>query len=102
MIDLSTRYLGLALKCPLVMSAGPLSEHLDMIRRAEDAGAAAVVLHSLFEEQMTIESHDLDDYLSRHGKPEVSPTSRTWAATSWGRTTTSSTSAARRPRSASP
>jgi len=66
MIDLSTRYLGLALKCPLVMSAGPLSEHLDMIRRAEDAGAAAVVLHSLFEEQMTIESHDLDHYLS-HG-----------------------------------
>jgi dihydroorotate dehydrogenase (fumarate) len=66
MIDLSTRYLGLELTNPLVMSAGPLSEDLDTIRRAEDAGAAAVVLPSLFEEQMTLESHDLDHHLS-HG-----------------------------------
>ncbi len=65
MTDLSTRYLGLDLASPLVMSAGPLGEHLDTIRRAEDAGAAAVVLPSLFEEQMTIESHYLDHHLSQ-------------------------------------
>ena len=46
MIDLSTRYLGLTLRNPLVVSASPLSEDLDNIRRMEDAGAAAVVLHS--------------------------------------------------------
>ena len=47
-------------------SAGPLCESLDNIRRMEDAGAAAVVLHSLFEEQITVESSHLDAYLS-HG-----------------------------------
>ena len=64
--DLSTTYLGLTLKNPLVVSASPLCEELDSIRRMEDAGAAAVVLHSLFEEQITLESHHLDHYLS-HG-----------------------------------
>jgi dihydroorotate dehydrogenase (fumarate) len=66
MIDLATRYLGLELGSPLVMSASPLSESLDNLRRAEDAGAGAVVLHSLFEEQMQLESRDLDHHLS-HG-----------------------------------
>src|ERR1700674_4951896 len=66
MIDLSTRYLGLSLENPLVCSAGPLSESVDNVRRMEDAGAAAVVLHSLFEEQITVESSQLDRYLS-HG-----------------------------------
>ena len=66
MVDLSTSYLGLTLKNPLVASASPLSEYVDNIRRMEDAGAAAVVLHSLFEEQITLESHDLDRHLS-HG-----------------------------------
>lgn len=64
MIDLSTNYLGLELKNPLVVSASPLSEELDNIRRMEDAGAAAVVLHSLFEEQITLESQWLDRHLS--------------------------------------
>jgi dihydroorotate dehydrogenase (fumarate) len=64
MIDLSTTYLGLSLKNPLVVSAGPLSEEVGTIRRLEDAGAAAVVLHSLFEEQISLESHHLDRYLS--------------------------------------
>jgi len=64
MIDLSTTYLGLKLKNPLVVSASPLSEDLDKIRRMEDSGAAAVVLHSLFEEQITLESGELDRYLS--------------------------------------
>ena len=66
MIDLSTRYLGLSLESPLVASASPLSERLDNIRAMEDAGAAAVVLHSLFEEQIDVESEQLDRYLS-HG-----------------------------------
>jgi dihydroorotate dehydrogenase (fumarate) len=66
MLDLSTRYLGLTLRNPLVASASPLCEAVDNIRRMEDAGAAAVVLHSLFEEQINLESHYLDRYLS-HG-----------------------------------
>jgi dihydroorotate dehydrogenase (fumarate) len=66
MTDLSTTYLGLALRSPLVASASPLCEDVGNIRRMEDAGAAAVVLHSLFEEQITLESQHLDRYLS-HG-----------------------------------
>ena len=65
-IDLSTTYLGLTLKNPLVASASPLTEDLGNVRRLEDAGAAAVVMHSLFEEQITLESQELDRYLS-HG-----------------------------------
>jgi dihydroorotate dehydrogenase (fumarate) len=62
--DLRTRYLGLTLASPLVASAGPLSETVSSIRQMEDAGAAAVVLHSLFEEQIELESQHLDRYLS--------------------------------------
>ncbi len=65
-IDLSTTYLGLTLKSPLVASASPLTEDLGNVRRMEDAGAAAVVMHSLFEEQINLESQELDRYLS-HG-----------------------------------
>jgi dihydroorotate dehydrogenase (fumarate) len=64
MPDLSTTYLGLTLRNPLVVSAGPLCESVDNIRRMEDAGAGAVVLHSLFEEQITLESQHLDRYLT--------------------------------------
>jgi dihydroorotate dehydrogenase (fumarate) len=64
MTDLSTTYLGLKLKNPLVVSASPLCEEIDNLRRMEDAGAAAVVLHSLFEEQIALESRDLDRSLS--------------------------------------
>ena len=64
MIDLTTRYLGLSLASPLVASASPLGERLDTLCRLEDAGAAAVVLPSLFEEQITLESHQLDQHLS--------------------------------------
>jgi dihydroorotate dehydrogenase (fumarate) len=64
-IDLSTTYLGLPLKSPLVASASPLCEDIGNIRRMEDAGAAAVVLHSLFEEQITLESEHLDRCLSQ-------------------------------------
>jgi dihydroorotate dehydrogenase (fumarate) len=62
--DLTTGYLGLPLKNPIVASASPLSRDLEGIRRLEDAGAAAVVLPSLFEEQITQESRELDHFLS--------------------------------------
>src|ERR1700693_5429872 len=52
MIDLSTNYLGLKLHSPLVASASPLSRDIEGIRRLEEAGASAVVLYSLFEEQL--------------------------------------------------
>lgn len=63
-IDLSTSYLGLKLKSPLVASSSPMCEDIGNIRRMEDAGAAAVVLHSLFEEQIEIESQELDKAIS--------------------------------------
>jgi dihydroorotate dehydrogenase (fumarate) len=63
-MDLTTTYLGMTLKNPIVPSASPLSEKVDSIRSMEDAGAAAVVLYSLFEEQITAESLQLDHYLS--------------------------------------
>ncbi len=63
MVDLSTRYLGMHLTSPLVCSSSPLMQDIDNLRRMEDAGAAAVVLHSLFEEQITLESQDLDHHL---------------------------------------
>src|SRR3954462_714863 len=66
MPDLTTTYLGLQLKNPLVASASPLSKKVDLVRRLEEAGAAAVVLYSLFEEQITHESRALDHYLT-HG-----------------------------------
>ena len=63
-MDLTTTYMGLALKNPIVPAASPLSQRLDNIRRMEDTGASAVVMYSLFEEQITLESHQLDHYLS--------------------------------------
>jgi dihydroorotate dehydrogenase (fumarate) len=63
-MDLTTTYMGLDLAHPLVASASPLSYTLDGIRRLEDAGASAVVMHSLFEEQIEGESHILDHYMS--------------------------------------
>jgi dihydroorotate dehydrogenase (fumarate) len=64
-VDLTTTYLGLQLKNPLVASASPLSKRLDTARRLEEAGAAAIVMYSLFEEQISHESRELDHYLSR-------------------------------------
>jgi dihydroorotate dehydrogenase (fumarate) len=58
-MDLTTTYMGLALKNPLVPSSSPLTASSDSIRELEDAGAAAVVLHSLFEEQITHEAEEL-------------------------------------------
>ena len=77
-IDLSTTYLGLKLKNPLVASSSPMCEDVGNIRRMEDAGAAAVVLHSLFEEQIEIESDELDRFIDatpRNIAPNPPPTS---------------------------
>ena len=63
-MDLTTTYMGMTLKNPIVPSASPLSEKLDGIRRMEDAGAAAVVMYSLFEEQINLESLQLDHFLT--------------------------------------
>jgi dihydroorotate dehydrogenase (fumarate) len=63
-MDLSTRYMGLNLRSPLVPSASPLSDQIDGIRRMEDSGAAAVVLYSLFEEQIARESEALQQQLA--------------------------------------
>jgi len=65
MADLTTTYMGLKLKNPVVPSASPLSAELDNIKRMEDAGAAAVTLHSLFEEQIESEAEALAYYLER-------------------------------------
>ncbi|MEM9447418.1 MAG: dihydroorotate dehydrogenase-like protein [Cyanobacteria bacterium P01_E01_bin.6] len=63
---LSTTYLGLNLRSPLVVGAcGPLTEELGQLRHMEDAGAGAVVLHSLFEEQLQKDRFDLDAYLTQ-------------------------------------
>jgi dihydroorotate dehydrogenase (fumarate) len=55
-MTLTTNYLGLLLKNPIVASSSPLSHNVDSIRRLEDAGARAVVMYSLFEEQITFDS----------------------------------------------
>lgn len=63
MVDLGSSYLGLQLKNPLVVSSSPLQRDLDNIVRMEEAGAAAVVMQSMFEEQIHIESEDLNRWL---------------------------------------
>ncbi len=65
-MDLSTTYLGLKLRTPLVPAASPLSEDIDTIKQMEDHGASAVVLYSLFEEQLRQESVELSRHLE-HG-----------------------------------
>ena len=57
-MDLSTRYMGLALRNPLVASASPLSNSVDAVRRLADGGVGAVVLYSLFEEQLRREAEE--------------------------------------------
>jgi len=71
-MDLSTTYLGLALPHPLITGASPLVDHLDLVRRLEDAGAAAITMHSLFEEQLAMEAaatwHALDTHAEAHAE----------------------------------
>lgn len=63
-MNLQTRYLGMTLRTPLVASASPLSEKIDGIKKLEDAGASAVVLYSLFEEQLRMEQRALFHHLT--------------------------------------
>src|ERR1035438_7482919 len=65
MVDLSTTYMGLKLKNPLVPSSSPLSKDLDALKRIEDAGAGAVVLYSLFEEQIFVEQFGFQEDMNR-------------------------------------
>jgi dihydroorotate dehydrogenase (fumarate) len=71
-VDLSTTYLGFHLPSPLMPGASPLVDNLDTVRRLEDAGASAIVMHSLFEEQITAESaaasRYMDDYEDWHAE----------------------------------
>ena len=97
MIDLSTRYLGLDLNSPIVASASPLCESVDNLRRMEDSGIAAVVLPSLFEEQLQLDSLSLDEDLSRGNEsfaesPNYFPPCN---RTTWDLTVTSNSFAAR-------
>jgi dihydroorotate dehydrogenase len=68
-MDLTTRYMGLTLKHPLVASASPLSERVDVIRQLEDSGASAVVLFLLFEEQVR---HHMTTWLEQKGYSSIS------------------------------
>ena len=74
MVDLSTRYLGLDLKNPLVPSSSPLTGELDSARQLEDAGASAIVMPSLFEEVIVAEQDRLDRFLDQqsigHGEAQ--------------------------------
>jgi dihydroorotate dehydrogenase (fumarate) len=64
-MDLSTNYLGLKLRTPLIPAASPLSEEIGTIKQMEDEGAAAVVLHSLFEEQLRHDSAELAHHMEQ-------------------------------------
>ncbi len=65
-MNLGTRYLGLKLKNPFMPGASPLVDNLDNVRRLEDAGASAMVLHSLFEEQLSSEDRVVERHVERH------------------------------------
>ena len=64
MTDLTTTYLGLTLKNPIVASASPLSKKLDSAKKLDEAGVGAIVMYSLFEEQIIHESLELDHFLT--------------------------------------
>ena len=93
-MDLSTTYLGLKLPHPIMPGASPMVDHLDLVKRLEDAGAAAIVMHSLFEEQITREQlgmvyhMELLDNVERRGAVllPAAPTNSARARTStWSR-----------------
>ncbi len=74
-MDLRTSYLGFSLKNPIVPSAGPLSKEVGSVKMMEDAGAAAIVLYSLFEEQIEHESMELLHYTTQHTDSNAEATS---------------------------
>lgn len=65
-MDMTTTYLGLRLAHPLITGASPLVDHLDVVRQLEDAGAAAITMHSLFEEQIATDREALWDHFDAH------------------------------------
>ena len=64
-MDLTTQYMGLELKNPIILSASPFTRKIDCVRQVEDAGIAAITMHSLFEEQIKFEAEELNYYLDR-------------------------------------
>ncbi len=74
-MDITTTYLGLKLKSPIVCSAGPLSEKISNIREMEDAGAGAVILYSIFEEQIEHDQLELDYFTSHNTESYAEATS---------------------------
>ena len=71
MVDLSTTYLGLQLRNPLVVASCGLVKSVEGVIRAAEAGAGAVVLKSLFEEQLQVEADELDTQMKAHFRPEA-------------------------------
>ncbi|MGE0814972.1 MAG: dihydroorotate dehydrogenase-like protein [Vicinamibacterales bacterium] len=67
-MDLTTTYLGLRLAHPIITGASPLVDHMDVVRRLEDAGAAAITMHSLFEEQIAAEREATWSQLDVHAE----------------------------------
>jgi len=65
-MDLTTNFMGLTLKNPIIPSASPLSKELDSVKSLEDSGASAIIVYSLFEEQITHEQGEFDYFMS-HG-----------------------------------
>ena len=65
-MDLSTNYLGLKLKHPIIVGASPLTHDIDKAKQAVDAGAAAIVMHSLFEEQILLEHSEQQEHIAVH------------------------------------
>jgi len=74
-MDLKTKYLGLELKNPVVVSASPLSQDIANVKKLEEAGAGAIVAYSLFEEQISHESGELDHFMSHHAESYAEATS---------------------------
>ncbi len=74
-MELTTTYLGLELKNPLIASASPLTASLDSIKKLEENGIAAVIMHSLFEEEINHEIHQIDHFLHIHNDSNAEATS---------------------------
>jgi len=74
-MELTTTFLGLTLKNPLIASASPLTASLDSIRKLEDSGIAAVIMHSLFEEEINHEIRQIDHFLHIHSDSNAEATS---------------------------
>ena len=65
-MDLSTNYLGLKLKHPIILGASPLAHDVDQAKQIADAGASAIVMHSLFEEQILLEESAQQAHVTAH------------------------------------